>query len=103
MAHDVFISYSTKDKATADDICAALEAQAIRCWIAPRNVTPGADRGEAVLDALSGCRVMVLVFSSDANKSRQVKREMQIAFEEDVTVIPFRVEDVMPSGNSCST
>ena len=97
MAHDVFISYSTKDKAIADDICAALEAQTVRCWIAPRNIPPGADRGEAVLEALSGCRVVVLVFSSDANESRQVKREVKIAFEGEAIVIPFRVEDVMPS------
>jgi hypothetical protein len=31
MVHDVFISYSTKDKATADGVCATLEAKAIRC------------------------------------------------------------------------
>jgi hypothetical protein len=38
MAFDVFISYSTKDKATADAACAALESAGIRCWIAPRDV-----------------------------------------------------------------
>ncbi len=35
MAHDVFVSYSVKDKTTADAICAALEANGIRVWIAP--------------------------------------------------------------------
>ena len=30
MAHDVFVSYSVKDKTTADAICAALEANGIR-------------------------------------------------------------------------
>ena len=34
MAHDVFISYSTKDKVIADAICANLENRGIRCWIA---------------------------------------------------------------------
>jgi hypothetical protein len=43
MAHDVFISYSSKDKPTADAACAILESKGIRCWIAPRDILPSAD------------------------------------------------------------
>ena len=43
MAHQVFISYAYKDKPVADAVCAVLESEAIRCWIAPRDVLPGAD------------------------------------------------------------
>ena len=42
MAHDVFISYSSKDKPVADAACATFEAAGMRCWIAPRDVPPGA-------------------------------------------------------------
>lgn len=42
-AHDVFISYSSKDKPVADATVAVLEANGIRCWIAPRDIRPGAD------------------------------------------------------------
>ena len=31
--HDVFISYSSKDKPVADAVCAALESKRVRCWI----------------------------------------------------------------------
>jgi hypothetical protein len=96
MSHDVFISYSKADKTTADAACAMLEARGIRCWIAPRDVTPGVDWGEAIVKAISSCRVMVLVFSSHANESPQVRREVQRGFEKGRTVIPFRVEDVAP-------
>ncbi len=41
MEHDVFISYAHEDKAIADAICAKLEENKIRCWIAPRDITPG--------------------------------------------------------------
>jgi len=34
MAHDVFISYATQDKTTADALCATLEGRGVRCWIA---------------------------------------------------------------------
>lgn len=36
MAHDVFISYSSKDKTAADATCAVLEGCGVRCWMAPR-------------------------------------------------------------------
>ena len=32
MTHDVFISYASEDKITADATCATLEANQIRCW-----------------------------------------------------------------------
>ena len=59
MAHDVFISYSSKDKPTADAACAVLEAKGIRCWIAPRDITPGADWGEAIVDGINGARTIL--------------------------------------------
>ena len=40
MAYDVFVSYSHQDKLTADAVCATLEAQGVRCWIAPRDINP---------------------------------------------------------------
>jgi hypothetical protein len=42
MTRPVFISHSSLDKATADQVCTFLEDQGIVCWIAPRNVPPGA-------------------------------------------------------------
>ena len=41
MKYDVFISYSHKDKAAADAVCASLEADGVRCWYAPRDIAPG--------------------------------------------------------------
>jgi tetratricopeptide (TPR) repeat protein len=97
MAHDVFISYSNKDKPTADAVCAALEANGVRCWIAPRDILPGSDWGEAIIDAIHGCRAMLLIFSSNSNSSAQIKREVERSVNAGIPVVPFRIEDVMPS------
>lgn len=97
MAHDVFISYSSKDKQTADAICARLEQQGIRCWIAPRDILPGGTWAESIVDAIAGSRAMVLVFSSHANRSKDVLREVELAIDNEVAVIPFRIEAVEPS------
>ncbi|MDH7487212.1 MAG: TIR domain-containing protein [Anaerolineae bacterium] len=97
MAHDVFISYSARDKAIADAVCATLENRKIRCWIAPRDVLPGEAWASTLIDAIDKSRVFILVFSDGANKSRQVIREVGEAVDRGIPVIPFRVEDVQPS------
>jgi TIR domain-containing protein/uncharacterized protein DUF4189 len=97
MAHDVFISHSAKDKPVADAVCATLEIGGVRCWIAPRDIVPGTQWGEAIIDAISSSQVMVLVFSSNANESQQIIREVERAVSKGIPVIPFRVEDVDPN------
>src|ERR1035441_5647822 len=61
--HEVFISYSNKDKNVADAICATLEALPLRCWIAPRDVTAGHSWGSSIIEAIEEAKVMVLVYS----------------------------------------
>ena len=95
--HDVFISYSSKDKQTADAVCAKLEARHLRCWMAPRDIPPGMDWASTIVSAISESRVMVLVFTSEANHSPHVLRELEVAVNRGVTIMPLRVEDVQPS------
>jgi hypothetical protein len=97
MAFDTFISYASKDKPAADAACAVLERAGIRCWIAPRDIKPGGEYGEAIIEAIDQCRVMVLIFSSSANDSRQVHREIERAVSKGVTIIPLRIEEVLPT------
>ena len=97
MAHDVFVSYSHHDKLQADAVCATLEAKGIRCWIAPRDVVPGQEWGAAIVDAIRSTRIMVLVFSSHANASPQIRREVERAVNAETVLIPFRIEDVAPA------
>ena len=97
MAHDVFVSYSSHDKPTADALVARLEAARLRCWIAPRDILPGMEWGEAIIDGIHRSRVMVLVFSASANASPQIRREVERAVNRGIPIIPFRIEEVMPS------
>jgi formylglycine-generating enzyme required for sulfatase activity len=96
--HDVFLSYSAHDKTFADAACAVLEHHRIRCWIAPRDITPGEEWGDAIIKGISGSRMMVLIFSGHANASGQVRREVERAISRGMTVMPIRIEDVRPEG-----
>lgn len=93
----VFISYSSKDRQIAQTLCQALEARGQKCWIAGRDVRAGENFQEAIVRALREARVMVLVFTSNANNSEEIKKEVVLAGRHHVTVVPVRAEDVIPS------
>lgn len=97
MSHDVFISYSTKDKTIADAVCAKLEEDGIRAWIAPRDVPPGNNFAESIVEAIDTCKIFILIWSSNANTSEHILNEINQAFEQGIIIIPFRVEDVQPT------
>lgn len=97
MAYDVFISYSHYDKPTADAICAKLESEGLRCWYAPRNIAPGEDWASTIIDGIKASKVFVVVFSSHSNGSQQVLREIGVAVNQKMPIIPFRLTNIVPS------
>ena len=94
MGHDVLISYAVEDTSVASAVRAALEASRIRCWFAPRDVVPGMDYAEAIVEAIVQSRVMILIFSSRSNHSPHVRREVELAVTAGVPILPLRMEDV---------
>ncbi len=94
MAHDVFISYSQHDKAIADAVHAILDSADIHCWMAPRDPSPSRDWAAEIVQAIDTSRVLVFVFSGHCNGSVHVRNEPLRAFNQGITIIPFRVEDV---------
>ncbi len=93
----LFISYASTDQAVAMEVCALLEAQGVACWIAPRDVSPGAVWDEAILDAIGASGAFLLVLTAGANESPYVKNELNHAFAAKKPIFTFRVEDVQPS------
>ncbi len=98
MPHDIFISYSSKDRMIADAIVSNFENNGIRCWYAPRDIDPGVDWGEAITKAIDACSLFLLIFSGNANASKHVLDELYYSLAEEKIVIPFRVENLDPSG-----
>jgi len=95
---DVFVSYSSKEKAIADAVVAAHEKAGIRCWYAPRDIGPGADWADSITKAIHDCSIMVLVFSKEANRSQRVIDEVNYAINQEKALLPFRVESSNPTG-----
>ena len=98
MARDIFISYTTGDRAIAAELCESLESAGLACWIAPRNIEAASSWTASIMNAISECRIMLLVFSSKTNESEHVAREIIHAVETKRRVFPVRIEETVPKG-----
>lgn len=94
MDKKVFISHSSKDKVIADQICNTIENNGIGCWIAPRDIPYGNEWAGEITKALRQASICIFLFSKNSNQSKQVAKEIQIAIDNEVIIIPIRVENV---------
>ncbi len=102
VAKSVFISYSTDDSASAEQMRDGLEAgdgdvAGIPCWMAPRDIAPGLEYGSQIVAAIEECSVLVLLLSESSNRSRFVLNEVERAVSKNKIVIPVRIHNVTPS------
>jgi hypothetical protein len=94
----VFISYATPDRDIGEAACSMLESTGIDCWMAPRDILPGASWGEAIVRGINESSLMVVVFSSHSNASNQVEREVERAVHRRIPIVVLRVEALRPTG-----
>lgn len=88
----VFISYASQDAAVANAIVQALEKGGLRCWIAPRDVTPGSHYADHIMSAISGAKALVLVLSASALASKHVSKEVERAASKGRSIIALRTD-----------
>ena len=93
-AAPIFVSFASKDRDVAQTICDALENRGFSCWISSRDIGPGENFQVSIVRAIRTAKVMILVFSSNANNSEEIKKELVLAGQSRLAVIPVRVEDV---------
>ena len=93
-APDVFISYASQDAAVADAVVGALERAGLTCWIAPRDVVPGALYADEIVRAINEAKVVVLVLSEYAVASSHVGKEIERASSKHRRILALRTDSV---------
>jgi TIR domain len=73
-------------------VVSSLEKQGIRCWIAPRDVKPGAQYADAIVRAINEAKTLVLVLSQSAVGSSHVGREIERAASKHKQVIALKID-----------
>lgn len=92
-SHAVFVSYADENRAFADELVRMVEARGRRCWIAPRNIPPGSPSwAEPIVEAIAGSRLIVILLTADSIASRQVLREVTLADNEGIPMLPVQLD-----------
>ena len=89
MAIDVFISCSNRDRDVADAIGQSLYSHGVT-FCSPLEPAPG----QSAKPADNKFRIVFLVYSAQANRSRRVRKEIQCAIEQQTPIVTLSVEDV---------
>ena len=97
----LFISYSSKDKDIADNLCAKFENNGMKVWYAPRNVDKNA-YADSIVNAISKASYFVVIMSKNSFASYHVLNEIDLAFQElnrNIKFYPLKIdEEDMSSG-----
>ena len=94
MNYDVFISYSRKDTAIADKICAALDQQGISYFIDRKGIGGGMEFPAVIADAILNSKIMLFLGSENSYQSKFTNSEVTFAFNEKPmgTIIPYIID-----------
>jgi hypothetical protein len=96
---DVFISYASGDYMHADAARQHLEGTGWCCWIAPRDInTTGLPYTEAIMLAIKQVRAVLVLLSPSANLSVHIPRELDLALERKLPILPMRLVNLLPTG-----
>lgn len=92
-----FICYATPDIEEVEHIVGWLERSGITCWMAPRDVRPGSNYAESIVDAIQSAELLIVLLSSHANASPHVANEIERAVHYRKSIVPVRIAEVEPS------
>ncbi|MEP7311183.1 MAG: TIR domain-containing protein [Pseudomonadota bacterium] len=88
----VFISYASPDAAMANIVVSQLERAGHACWIAPRDVVPGALYAEEIIRAINDSSIVVLVQSAQSVASTHVGKELERASSKSKRIVALRTD-----------
>jgi len=92
MNFDVFISYNSTDLRIAEAACHYIEERRLRCFIAPRDITPP-DWASSITSAIEGAKAFVIIVSENSISSNEVAKEIALATRVSDYIFPFRIDD----------
>jgi hypothetical protein len=93
----IFVCHASADRPITDRICTALRKRGLVLWMSSRDVRPGENYQEEIVRAIHAAKVMILIFTANANASDEIKKELALAAQRRLMVIPIRIANIEPN------
>ncbi len=91
---DIFISYSSKDREQAEQLTELLASAGLSVWIDQSGIEAASSWSEEIVNALDGCKAFIVMLSPNSIESKNVVREVALAFEKNKKILPLDLEPV---------
>ncbi len=89
-----FLSYASVDRASALHLAALLEASGVSVWIDRTGIQGGTSWAEEIVGAIRSASTVVVLCSAASMQSRNVRQELQLAWDEGRPIVPALLEPV---------
>lgn len=97
--HDIFISFSFADQDIVEEIVNVLTSKyGFSCWICTRDIDGGKHYKALIPKAIDEAKVVVFIQSENALASKEIPKEIGMAFDADKTIIPFKLDQAQLQG-----
>lgn len=93
----IFISYQRKSFDFVLRLSKYLESNLVKTWYAPRNIELSSLWPEKLEEAIKNSKAILLLYTEDADKSKHVMREVQLADEYNKPIIWLKLDKSNPS------
>lgn len=108
---DIFLSYTSADYDVAERLYNVLSQKGYDVWFAPCNIGAGNnyadDIGRALstlddgedffenIERLAKSKILLLILSKDSMKSKWVAKEVKMAVNEDIHILPLHIDNII--------
>lgn len=89
---DIFVSYSRKDSEIVHQVVTELEQEGFDIWIDRDGIESGDAFKHVIVKALNACKVVVFFASEASNSSPWTEKEIGIAVDNKLPIIPIRLD-----------
>jgi len=94
----LFVCFSSKDEHVAVQVVECLEREGLKCWIQSRDVLPGYNYQEKIVQALESAKGLIFLLSENSAASGETKKELSIAATLKLPIFPLRLAPIKPTG-----
>src|SRR5258708_3680547 len=95
MAAEAFISYSRRDRERVGPWIQRFQAAGVSGWVDAEGIEGAHLWGKEIVQAIDGCKVLMLMLSPTSAASPQVVREVSLALDAAKQIFPLLLEPVV--------
>ena len=88
MSAEVFVSYASEDRERILDLVERLREAGVSVWIDQMGIEGATMWSQEIVEAIDGCKVLILAISEQSTESENVVKELALASERRKKILP---------------